>query len=75
MKLKRLEIEIQTYGDDKGKYKSTVKYESPQGEIIVLLDPKISDELLEFIAPKLNSLALEAVGSIQQSIVQHSIKK
>jgi hypothetical protein len=75
MQLKRLEIDLQGYGDDKGKYKSTVRYQNPDGEIVVFLNPKVSDELLEFIAPKLNSLAVEAVGSIQQSIVQSAIKK
>jgi serine kinase of HPr protein (carbohydrate metabolism regulator) len=70
MKLKSLEIELQKWGENEGKYLSTIKYEGEKGEIKMLLDSKISGALLVCIGETITSFAAEASKQVESSIIQ-----
>lgn len=69
MKLKDLRIELETYGDNKGRYIARVNYENPTGNIRLILTPDISEELMKYVGPMLNKFALDGMADIQAAIV------
>ena len=68
MKLKSIEIELQKWGTNEGKYEGTIKYEGERGEIKMVLTPKISDALLVCIGETITHFAAEAANQVRDSI-------
>lgn len=69
MKLKDLRIELETYGDNKGRYLARVDYENPTGNIRLILSPDVSEELMKHVGQMLNKFALNGMAEIQAAIV------
>jgi len=69
MKLRDLRIELETYGDNKGRYIARIDYENPTGNIKLILTPDVSEELLKHVGPMLNKFALNGMAEIQNAIV------
>ncbi len=72
MKIKSLEIELQTYGDNKGKYQAKVKYTDPTGETELFLSPDVAFDLLKFTLPLLNKHALNLLSDFQAAIASEA---
>jgi hypothetical protein len=68
MKLKSLNIELQKWGANEGKYEGEIKYEGEAGEIKMILSPKISDALLVCIGETITHFAAEAANQVRDSI-------
>jgi hypothetical protein len=74
MQLKDLRIELETYGDNKGKYSAKIQFEGVQGNITLKLAPETTDALLGFIGDHLAKFAGEA-GQVLAAQVRQSIKE
>lgn len=68
MQLKSLRIELETYGENKGKYETTITYTDPKGEIKLVLSPELSNALLPVVANSLNRFALNGMAELEQAI-------
>lgn len=74
MKLKKLEIEFQLWGPQKGHYTGEIEYEGQEGAVKMTLSPEVSLVLLKACGD--NILALSEVSaknlrdSIQSSIAE-----
>ncbi len=70
MKLKELNIELQTYGELKGQYVGKVEYEDNSGKVVMNLDPEISAALLGFIGPVITKFSHKAALAVEANIFQ-----
>ena len=68
MKLEKLEIELQTYGENVGKYETEISYEGERGKVKLLLDPEISKTLLAFIGPVITQFAHKQSLALERDI-------
>ena len=74
MQLKELTISLETYGENKGKYSSRIKFEDTTGDITLKLAADTTDSLLGFIGDHLAKFAGEA-GQVLAAQVRQSIKE
>lgn len=69
--LSDLRIQLQGYGDHKGRYLATVKYKGDAGEIALNLSPELSSDLMRFCGGSIkrfsDSAALELKAAIDES--------
>lgn len=72
MKLTDLRIELEKYGENRGKYTATIEYEGERGTVKLLLDSEISNALLGFIGPTITKFATKAAVEIERNL-QESI--
>lgn len=70
MQLESLILRRIGYGDNKGKYTGTVKFESEQGTIELVLPPELSDRFLRFASAELRKVSAEAADSLHSRIMQ-----
>lgn len=70
MKLKVLNVELQEYGDNRGKYIGKMEYEWSRGNVELLLDDKISKALLGFIGPVISKFSHEACLQLENNLRQ-----
>ncbi len=70
MKLKKLELELEGWGDNKGKYIGVIKFEDESGNFSTILSPEISDKILLFMAPLLTKFAHSCALELEKRIVQ-----
>jgi hypothetical protein len=68
VKLTDLRIELEKYGDNRGKYTGTIKYEGERGNVKLLLDPEVSNALLNFIGPVITKFATRAALDIEKNL-------
>ena len=61
MKLKELEITLETYGPDKGKYKTRITFGDDAGEITLLLNPEVSQDLLTYTSGLIRKYSTDAL--------------
>lgn len=73
MKLKSLEIELQSYGEFKGRYLGKIKFEDEAvGAVSMVLDPAMANALL--VTCSANIVAVASLGAIQlQTALDKSI--
>ena len=57
MRLKHLNISLDNYGVNEGRYSGTVSFENLYGQVSLNLDPNTSDAILAVVADKLVSSA------------------
>ena len=69
MKLKRLDIQLQTYGQHKDKYLANVEYEAGGGELKYILEPSATEALLIFIGPVITQFAHGAALQLEKNIL------
>jgi hypothetical protein len=69
MKLKNLEIEYNSYGENEGKYTGKIKYAGDNGTVEMQLAPGISNALLICIGQTLVEFAAKAAQEIQTNII------
>lgn len=78
LKLSSLNIKLETWGDHKGRYKASVKYEGNKGDVKLHLSPDLSDDLMHFIGGSIkrfsDSAMLELERSIEASIAESDSK-
>lgn len=70
MKLTRLEIELQTYGKNEGKYMGEISYENDTGRTQLVLGAEISEKLLAFIGPVIISAACSVSRQLEKDLIQ-----
>ena len=72
--LDKLEIELQRWGDHKGRYIATVAYSGETGQVKLNLSPELSEDLMRFCGGSIKrfseSAALELNASIEASILE-----
>lgn len=70
MKLQKLTIELNSWGEHKDKYTSSVQYVGGRGKVEMNLDPAISEALLSFIGPVITQFAHASALKLEQDIAQ-----
>lgn len=70
MKLQELNIELQRWGEDEGKYKGKIKYLGDKGSVEMQLSPKVSDALLLCIGDVITKFATESTNQVRDSLIQ-----
>lgn len=70
MKLRRLEIEYQTWGENKGKYIGTLHFADDRNtEVKLELSPEQADKFVAFSAPVLMSAADTAAEQFKSKLI------
>jgi hypothetical protein len=70
MKLRNLSIQLQTYGDNEGKYCGTVHYEHETHNTTLTLDTEISEKIMAFIGPVITAAATKVAKELEVSLQQ-----
>ncbi len=68
MKLKKLTIELETWGDNKGKYIGRVSYDDPHGTMEIILAPEVADHYLRVSQAALNQFALDGIKDLNAAL-------
>ncbi len=68
MKLKKLTIEFQDWGEHKGGYIGEVSYDDPAGKISLHLSPDVSAEYLRLSAVALNQFSLDGLRDLNAAL-------
>lgn len=68
MKLKKLEIELEEWGANKGQYKGNVEFIGDSGSISLALPAELSLEFLKFASDALVRVSERANASLSESI-------
>lgn len=75
MKLQRLDITREDWGENKGGYTARITYDCPDGEMTVQLSPEVSAEYLRLSQDMLNRFALDGMAQLQKSIAAAAAEK
>ena len=68
MKLKRLVIDLQNWGSNKGKYTGTIEYEGESGTVNLTLTPDISNRLLATCADQIVACSTVAAEQLRDAV-------
>jgi len=68
MKLIALNLHLNTYGANQGRYTGEITYENKYGETKLVLDSEISDKVLAFIGPVITAAAGCITAELQKAI-------
>ncbi len=74
MILKRLVIDLQEWGDDKGKYTGYVSFSDSDGEIKLNLTPEHCDKIFLICVDGVLSTAKEAAEKLTCAVIEHQKK-
>ena len=70
MKLLNLNLEYQTWGENKGNYEGTIKFEDEtKTEIKIVLEPELANKYVEFSIPILMAAADNAAEKFKTQLV------
>lgn len=70
MKLTNLEIKLQKWGENEGKYLGKIEYEDKTGNVALLLDDRVSEAVLMCIGDTITQFAATAAENVKKSIIQ-----
>ncbi len=71
MILKNLEIELNTYGKEKGKYTGRVDFQNEDSKIQLRLTPEHINKIFELCADALVQTAKDAANEMTVNIIEH----
>lgn len=72
MKLKQLEIELQGWGEFKGRYVGKVSYEGEAGSVCMTLPPEVSEVVLAAVGKQMVALTAKTATNLV-SIMDESV--
>lgn len=70
MKLKSLEIELNTYGEYRGRYLGKIRFEDDSGAVCLTLDPDLAAALLATCSANLVKVSTKAAANLAQILDQ-----
>jgi hypothetical protein len=71
MILQKLEIEIERWGDNKGKYKGEAIFAGEAGSVSLNLTPKMCDQMFLICADGIMETAKEAASNLTHNVIEH----
>ncbi len=74
MKLQDLRIRLTTYGPNEGKYVGTVEFADETGKVELVLDPEVSNRVLEVLADRIVDLTAKPAKTIEASMRQSIVE-
>lgn len=72
MILKSLNIELQGWGEDKGKHTGAIKFSGRDGEVSLRLDDKHCHEIFKVCSKAILENAREAASCLEKGIIEQS---
>ena len=71
MILKKLEIELQGYGEFKGQYIGTARFNGEQGSVALNLTPEHCQRIFKVCADSIVEVAKDAAHNLTCSVIEH----
>lgn len=71
MILRKLEIERQRWGENKGKCAGKIEFENETGAVSVFLSPTKCDELFKIIADGIEETARQCAEELRCNVIEH----
>lgn len=72
MILKKLEIELQGYGAQKGQYTGTARFDGEHGSVALNLTPEHCEQIFKVCANGITEVAKEASRNLTCSVIEHT---
>jgi hypothetical protein len=71
MILEKLEIELERWGANKGKYKGEARFAGEAGSVSLNLTPELCDKMFLVCAEGIVTTAKEAAANLTCSVIEH----
>jgi len=72
MILQKLEIEMERWGDHKGKYTGKAVFDGDAGSVALKLTPELCDKMFLICAEGILSTAKEAAANLTCNVIEHT---
>lgn len=70
MKLTSLDIRLNLYGENEGKYTGTISYQAQRGSTTLTLDAEISAKIMGFMGPVITAAATKVAKQLEADLQQ-----